>query len=110
MTISANKVVAVNYHLSSFLENDAPELVEQTTKEEPFTFIFGVGQLIPDFEKNLLNKKAVTVLHPRLYRTGIHVLRYVLERLTESLGHQAQAHYSFPSTYRWSDRAYDSDA
>ena len=58
MTISANKVVAVNYHLSSFLENDAPELVEQTTKEEPFTFIFGVGQLIPDFEKNLLNKKA----------------------------------------------------
>lgn len=58
MTISANKVVAVNYHLSSFLENEAPELVEQTSKEQPFTFIFGVGQLIPDFEKNLLHKKA----------------------------------------------------
>ena len=57
MTIDKNKVVAVNYHLSSFLENEAPELVEQTSKEQPFTFIFGVGQLIPDFEKNLLHKK-----------------------------------------------------
>ena len=57
MTINQNKVVSVNYHLSSYLENEAPELVEQTSKEQPFTFIFGVGQLIPDFEKNLVNKK-----------------------------------------------------
>lgn len=57
MTINQNKVVSVNYHLSSYLENEAPELVEQTSKEKPFTFIFGVGQLIPDFEKNLVNKK-----------------------------------------------------
>jgi len=26
-------------------------------KENPFVFIFGVGQLLPDFEKNLLNKE-----------------------------------------------------
>ncbi len=58
MTISKNKVVAVNYHLSSNLENEAPQLVEQTSKEEPFVFIFGGGQLLPDFEKNLINKKA----------------------------------------------------
>ncbi|MBL7936160.1 MAG: FKBP-type peptidyl-prolyl cis-trans isomerase [Bacteroidia bacterium] len=57
MTINQNKVVSVNYHLSSHVDNEAPELVEQTTTEHPFTFIFGVGQLLPDFEKNLLNKK-----------------------------------------------------
>lgn len=57
MTVSNNKVVAVNYHLSSNLENEAPQLVEQTSKENPFMFLFGVGQLLPDFEKNLLNKQ-----------------------------------------------------
>ena len=57
MTISNNKVVAVNYHLSANVEQEAPELIEQTTKETPFVFIFGSGQLLPDFEKNLLDKK-----------------------------------------------------
>lgn len=57
MTITKNKVVAVNYHLSSHVENEAPELVEQTSKEHPFVFLFGGGQLLPDFEKNLVNKK-----------------------------------------------------
>jgi len=41
MTISNNKVVAVNYHLSANVEQEAPELIEQTTKETPFVFIFG---------------------------------------------------------------------
>lgn len=57
MTVSKNTVVSVNYHLSSHIENDAPQLVEQTTKEHPFVFLFGAGQLLPDFEKNLVNKK-----------------------------------------------------
>lgn len=57
MTISKNKVVSVNYHLSSHLENEAPQLVEQTSTEHPFVFLFGVGQLHPDFELNLINKK-----------------------------------------------------
>ena len=39
MTISNNKVVAVNYHLSANVEQEAPELIEQTTKETPFVFI-----------------------------------------------------------------------
>jgi FKBP-type peptidyl-prolyl cis-trans isomerase SlyD len=58
MTISNNKVVTVNYHLSSHLNGETPELVEQTSAENPFVFIFGVGQLLPDFEKNLVDKKA----------------------------------------------------
>ena len=58
MTIKKNTVVSVNYHLSAHVENEAPELIEQTSKENPFVFLFGAGQLIPDFEKNLLNKKA----------------------------------------------------
>ncbi len=57
MTISQNKVVTVNYHLSANIENETPELIEQTTKENPFVFLFGGGQLLPDFEKNLTNKK-----------------------------------------------------
>jgi FKBP-type peptidyl-prolyl cis-trans isomerase SlyD len=57
MTVTKNKVVTVNYHLSTHIDNEAPELMEQTSKDHPFVFIFGGGQLLPDFEKNLLNKK-----------------------------------------------------
>lgn len=57
MTIANNKVVTVNYHLSAHVENEAPELIEQTSAENPFVFIFGAGQLLPDFEQNLVNKK-----------------------------------------------------
>ncbi len=57
MTITQNKVVAVNYHLSAHVDGSSPELIEQTSKENPFVFIFGGGQLLPDFEKNLINKK-----------------------------------------------------
>lgn len=58
MTITPNKVVSVNYHLSASKNNEPEQLIEQTSKEQPFVFLFGVGQLLPDFEKNLLNKKA----------------------------------------------------
>lgn len=57
MTISKDKVVSVNYHLSSKTDNNPEELVEQTSKEQPFVFLFGAGSLIPTFEKELLNKK-----------------------------------------------------
>jgi FKBP-type peptidyl-prolyl cis-trans isomerase SlyD len=56
MTIDKNKVVSVNYHLSSHIGDAAPELIEQTSTDHPFTFMFGVGQLLPDFEKNLAGK------------------------------------------------------
>jgi FKBP-type peptidyl-prolyl cis-trans isomerase SlyD len=33
------------------------ELIEQTTPDRPFVFLYGVGGLIEDFEKNLAGKK-----------------------------------------------------
>jgi FKBP-type peptidyl-prolyl cis-trans isomerase SlyD len=58
MTIDKNKVVAVNYHLSSKFENDPEELVEQTSADRPFVFLFGAGGIIPTFENELKGKKA----------------------------------------------------
>jgi FKBP-type peptidyl-prolyl cis-trans isomerase SlyD len=56
MTISEDKVVTVNYTLSA-KKNDAPEeLVEQTSPEHPFVFLFGFGGVLPDFETNLAGK------------------------------------------------------
>ncbi len=58
MTITQNKVAVVNYHLSASKNGQAEELVEQTSAEHPFAFIFGVSQLLPEFEKNIHQKKA----------------------------------------------------
>lgn len=56
MSIKANKVVSVDYHLSAS-KNEGPEqLIEKTSPEQPFVFLFGVGQLLPDFESNLVGK------------------------------------------------------
>jgi len=57
MTINKNKVVTVSYHLSSHIDNEAPQLVEQTSEDRPFVFLYGAGQLLPDFEKHLADKK-----------------------------------------------------
>lgn len=54
MIIEKNSVVSVNYLLSL---KETGEKVEQTSKEEPFVFIFGTGGLLEDFEKNLQGKK-----------------------------------------------------
>ena len=57
MTISLNKVVSVNYHLTVAGENGGEEItIEKTSTEDPFVFIFGGGQLLPEFEKNLTEK------------------------------------------------------
>ncbi len=53
MQIGQNKVVAVTYSLKSSQNGGAPELVEDTGTDNPLTFLFGSGQLIPEFEKNL---------------------------------------------------------
>lgn len=55
MTIENNTVVSVNYNLSL---KETGEQVEQTSKEQPFVFIFGTGGLLEDFETNLRGKKA----------------------------------------------------
>lgn len=57
MTISEDKAVSVNYYLTAS-KGDAPEeLIEETTKENPFSFLFGFGGVLPDFEANLNGKQ-----------------------------------------------------
>lgn len=59
MNISEKTVVSVNYHLTVPGENGGDEItIEKTSVEEPFTFLTGVGQLLPLFEQNLSGKKA----------------------------------------------------
>lgn len=58
MTITENKVAVVSYHLTASKDGGNEELVEKTDAEHPFAFIYGVSSLLPDFEQNLLNKKA----------------------------------------------------
>jgi FKBP-type peptidyl-prolyl cis-trans isomerase SlyD len=56
MKIAEDKVVSVNYHLTGSLSGGPEQLVEQTSVEKPFVFIYGFGQLLPDFEANLTGK------------------------------------------------------
>lgn len=58
MNISEKTVVSVSYHLTVPGNEGAEETIEKTRPEDPFMFLFGVGQLLPDFEANLLGKKA----------------------------------------------------
>lgn len=52
MKITANKYVAVTYDLNVG-EGEERELMEKATKEVPLKFIFGMGMMIPAFEKAL---------------------------------------------------------
>lgn len=55
MTISEQKVVALMYELKL---NDANgEFVEKTEEGNPLVFLYGAGQMIPDFEKNIEGMK-----------------------------------------------------
>ncbi|HTF03043.1 MAG TPA: FKBP-type peptidyl-prolyl cis-trans isomerase [Bacteroidia bacterium] len=59
MTISEKQVVSVNYHLTVPGENGGAEItIEKTSVEDPFVFLIGAGQLLPDFEMNLKGKKS----------------------------------------------------
>ncbi len=56
MIISKNTVVSVHYRLKEgHAEGD---LVEETFGGAPLTFLFGVGQMIPEFERQLEGKDA----------------------------------------------------
>jgi FKBP-type peptidyl-prolyl cis-trans isomerase SlyD len=57
MTISKDKAVAVNYYLTASKNNQPEELIEQTSIEHPFVFLFGFEGVLPDFETNLSGKK-----------------------------------------------------
>jgi FKBP-type peptidyl-prolyl cis-trans isomerase SlyD len=52
MTISQYKVVTLTYELR--LDNAEGEFVEKTDERQPLVFLYGAGQMIPAFEKNLL--------------------------------------------------------
>lgn len=51
MVIEPNKVVAVHYTLTEGTADG--QMVESTDGREPLTFIFGIGMMLPEFERNL---------------------------------------------------------
>ena len=55
MLIEQGTVVTVHYKLQK--ENAEGELVEQTHGAEPLVFLYGVGQMIPEFERQLEGKE-----------------------------------------------------
>ena len=56
MQVSKNKVVTVTYSLSSNLPGDSQKHVETADNAHPLSFIFGLGMMIPGFEKGLEGK------------------------------------------------------
>ncbi len=51
MTIKENKVVSLTYELR--VNDEKGEIVEKVEKKAPLTFLFGRGNLLPDFEVNI---------------------------------------------------------
>ncbi|MGB0422706.1 MAG: FKBP-type peptidyl-prolyl cis-trans isomerase [Flavobacteriales bacterium] len=70
MKISEGKFVVLNYRLTE--NNPEGELLEETTDDEPFEFIFKMEPLLEDFENALEGKEAgdsfeVTIPHEKAY-------------------------------------------
>jgi FKBP-type peptidyl-prolyl cis-trans isomerase SlyD len=55
MLIEKNKVVTVHYKLQK--DNLEGDLIEQTHGTQPLVFLYGVGQMIPEFERQLAGKQ-----------------------------------------------------
>lgn len=54
MKITTNKSVSADYELYVDGENEGElELMERATAEQPLSFIYGVGMMLPKFEENL---------------------------------------------------------
>jgi FKBP-type peptidyl-prolyl cis-trans isomerase SlyD len=59
MKITADKLVSVEYELFVDGEVDGElELMEKATAEQPMSFIYGVGMMLPNFEQNLFGLQA----------------------------------------------------
>jgi FKBP-type peptidyl-prolyl cis-trans isomerase SlyD len=56
MNISPNTVVSLIYELR--IGNAEGDLVERVAEDDPFVFLYGAGNMLPDFEKNLSGKEA----------------------------------------------------
>ena len=72
MTIDNNQVVALNYTLHTIEDNGEKVFVEQTTSENPLTFLYGVGMMIPKFEAEIKgltegDKKSFTIAPEEAY-------------------------------------------
>lgn len=53
MKIESQHVVSLTYDLYVNQEDGTEALVESTTQEQPLTFLYGAGQMLPKFEENL---------------------------------------------------------
>ena len=53
MSEAKNKVISVNYNLHK--DTAEGEMIETTEGKEPLVFLSGLGQMIPDFERNVAN-------------------------------------------------------
>lgn len=53
MKIQTKHVVSLTYDLYVKQDDGAEGLVESATEEQPLTFLFGAGQMLPKFEENL---------------------------------------------------------
>lgn len=53
MKIEPQHVVSLTYDLYVKNEQGNEELVESATLEQPLTFLYGAGQMLPKFEENL---------------------------------------------------------
>lgn len=53
MAVENNNVVTLNYTLHTVEENGEKTFVEQTSSENPLTFLHGVGMMLPKFEENI---------------------------------------------------------
>ena len=58
MKITTNKSVSAEYELFVDGEQGALELMEKATPEQPLSFIYGIGMMLPKFEENLFGKTA----------------------------------------------------
>ena len=50
MKINPQHVVSLTYDLYVDQENGSEVLAESATEEQPLTFLFGAGQMLPKFE------------------------------------------------------------
>ena len=58
MTIEKHHVVAVHYTLNALEENGEKSFIEKTDADNPFTFLYGVGMMLPKFEEELQGMSA----------------------------------------------------
>jgi len=55
MKIQPRHVVSLTYDLYVNQEDGTEALQESATEEQPLTFLYGAGQMLPKFEENLAN-------------------------------------------------------